>query len=103
MLVPRLPLQLLHGMYSIYIYIYDEKSWSQDFPYSLFMACTAYIYIMKNVGSKTSHTASTWHVQPIYMMKKSCSQDFPLRFYVACTAYIYDEKAGPGASPTTRT
>jgi hypothetical protein len=40
-------------------YIYDENSWSRDFIYSLHMACTAYIYMMKTVGPETSSTAST--------------------------------------------
>jgi hypothetical protein len=26
-------------------YIYDEKCWSTDFSYSLYIACRAYIYI----------------------------------------------------------
>jgi hypothetical protein len=41
-LLHRLLLQAAHGLYSIYIY--DEKSWSRDFPCSLYMPCTAYIY-----------------------------------------------------------
>jgi hypothetical protein len=34
------------------------------------MACTAYIYMKKKVGPETSPRASTWPVQPIYVMKK---------------------------------
>jgi hypothetical protein len=47
-----------------------EKSWSPGFPYSLYMAFTAYIYD-----------------------EKSLCRDFPYSFYMACTAYIYDEKS----------
>jgi hypothetical protein len=40
--------------------------------------------MIKKVGPETSHTASTWLVQPIYMMKKD-GPETP-------TAYIHDEK-----------
>jgi hypothetical protein len=72
-------------------YIYDEKSWSQDFPYSLYMACSAYIYDVK-IGPETSPAASTCLLQRIYMTKKSWSRELPYSLYMAWTAYIYDEK-----------
>jgi hypothetical protein len=50
--------------------IYDEKSWSRKFAYSLHMACAAYIYD-----------------------EKSGSRKFPCTLYMACAAYIYDEKS----------
>jgi hypothetical protein len=102
-------------------YIYDEKTWSQNFLYSLYMACTEHIYdekfgpktspkastwpvqprytsMTKNVGPETSPTASTWPVQPIYTTK-NWAEDFPYSLYMARTAYIYDEKRWSGDFP----
>jgi hypothetical protein len=42
-----------------------KKSWSPDFPYSLYMAFTIYIYDEK-VGPETFPRAFTWLVRPIY-------------------------------------
>jgi hypothetical protein len=47
-------------------HIYDEKICSTPFPYSLYMACTAYIYMMKKVGPVTPPTACTAYIY-IYM------------------------------------
>jgi hypothetical protein len=66
-LVPRFPFESLHGVYTLYIW---WNIWSLDFPWSPYMACTAYIYDEEN-----------W------------SRDFPQSFYVAWTAYIYDENS----------
>jgi hypothetical protein len=121
----RIPLQPAYGLYSLYMmkkvgpetspttctaYIYIEKSWSRDFPYSLYVACTAYIYMMKEVCPETSPTACTWPVENIYIMKnvgsetsptaftshiheeKSWLTDFSYSLYMAYAAYICDEK-----------
>jgi hypothetical protein len=99
--------------------IYDEKSWSRNFPYSIYMACTAYIYDEKFVP-ETSTSASTWPVNRIRMTKnlfprlslhplqacrayiydeRSWSRDFTY-IYMACTPCIYDDKFGPESSHT---
>jgi hypothetical protein len=40
---PETSLEPVPGLYSLYIY--DEKSWSREFPYGLYMVCTAYMPI----------------------------------------------------------
>jgi hypothetical protein len=66
-LVQILPLEAVHGLYSLYIY--NEKSWSRDFSDSVYMSCRAYIYDEKR-----------W------------SGNFPYSLYMDCTAYTYNEE-----------
>jgi hypothetical protein len=58
----------------------DEKSLSRKFPYSVYMAFTAYI-----------------------PYEKIWSRDFPSSLYMTYTVYIRDEEVGPETSPTACT
>jgi hypothetical protein len=59
-------------------YIRDEKIWSIDFPYGMYMAYTAYI-----------------------REEKSWSRLFPFGKYMSCAAYIRDEKVGHDTTACT--
>jgi hypothetical protein len=96
-LVHRFLIEPVHGLYSLYIcdekiwsrnlpysmymtcraYIYDEKCWSRNFLQSLYLDCRAYIHGKKIVRQHATATAGTWPVQPIYMMKKGGPETSP--------------------------